>query len=939
MAGLGGARQPRLDQINDKLTVGQLLAFGQQERSSSSCKCSASLSKSYAHSSFGRVRSEGTKKSYSGTPLEPKQSPRVSNRKHSFFGQRSFWPTRLFSQEKRLVSAHIVNPYILYDQSNPWLIPEQGTGLPVTSQTKPSANYPTSCSTLVSTGPANRDEGRLLSLRSKVCKTDDLQNLKNLQTQARLGLIRFVHLPLGPFGTKRSSSGTPLVEVPLVDVPATAGLRPVRASRTVMPLRGIATFRAEFAPLRGAPGTYIYKAGNQNRIYKPDPRLRLTPLESSISADWRNDRKVEASPFRDTSKKRPHIVLPQLSENEWQKSIEWQVKRHFLDEDTRLQPLVATEPYKTFKVKRIDRCLPWLTLEKPSFKLLQWPYKPVGMFALLNPSVPGSAFSIDLAGTTFRQLELRSSSLPKGAKRAELQLGSSCPKATTHAQPDLTRAKGLPVTFSKDRSALSVGSNPLFDVTKKLFSNQGVLAPPRLEQHFGFAYGLLSEAEQPLGVAKRQHFGFAYSEPLGNVNAELLFEPPSTSSWFLIYRLFLALILKEVFKYIYRISLKDFFIRIINSDFGRTITSAEFRQSVQFEPFPEFYKPKNRLKDLIGIKNALLPLSEIIWFLRNNCRSRNGPHGVILLGPEGVDTTAIAQAVAGEAKVPIIVQSLRALTLTHSHPQKRLEKVLLLARAQSPCVLFLDELDVIGQSREGVIRNTSGDGNSLISLNSSQFADRQPQPQSLDDQATSQGRRVDLMLRLLTVMDGLHHLNGVVIITTSKNTATLDPALLRPGRFDRLIHLTLPNHEDRMELFKVKTSGFTRPKDECAKLLQGPGGAQHSLVLRTSARMLSEAEQSPRLGHTDQMPLVERSSLLSVAELEYLCHRTANMGGADIVSAINYSTLRAIVNDTVHTVETLEYGLNCVKALKEKQGVLAPTGLEQHFGFAYGLVS
>ena len=110
----------------------------------------------------------------------------------------------------------------------------------------------------------------------------------------------------------------------------------------------------------------------------------------------------------------------------------------------------------------------------------------------------------------------------------------------------------------------------------------------------------------------------------------------------------------------------------------------------------------------------------------------------------------------------------------------------------------MGELDVIGHSREGVIRNTSGDGNSLISLDSSQFADRQPQLQSPDDQATSQGRRVDLMLRLLTVMDGLHHLNGVVIITTSKNTATLDPALLRPGRFNRLIHLTLPNHEHRL---------------------------------------------------------------------------------------------------------------------------------------------
>ena len=868
------------------------------------------------------------------------ESPRVNDRKHSFFGQRSFWPTRLFSQEERLVSAHIVNPFILYDQSNPWLLPEQGGGLPVTSETKPTANWPTSHSTLVSTSPATRDESQLLTLRSKGCKTDDLQNLKNLQTQARLGLVRFVHVPLGPFGTKRCSEGTPLVEAALVtgqsrtllsesnvqgrmtragggldgfdgraqlslQAPCSAklskgpgrtkpevllaerglnkpkvcypevGLPPTGArsasaqpkvgrsaehgvnlssAKVIIPPKPITPIVDFVAPGFAPQSLAVWqhkqsvmpKAGNQNRIYKPDPRLRLTPLESSISADWRNDRKVEASPFRVTSKERPHIVLPQLSEYEWQKSLEWQLKRHFLDEDTRLEPLVTTEPYKTFKVKRIDRSLPWLTLEKPTFKLFQWPYKPVGVLQLgdlqerdelsfLNPSVPSSASSIDLEKATPRV------TAPFTNRR--FVQASSC-NSPIYSCP-ISLASSL-TTYSKDKSALSVGSNPLFDVTKKLFSSQD------------------------------------------NVNTELLFERPSTSSWFLIYRLFLALILKEVLKYIYRISLKDFFIRIINSDFGRTITSPEFRQSVQFEPFSEFYKPKNRLKDLIGIKNALLPLSEIIWFLRNNCRSRNGPHGVILLGPEGVDGTAIAQAVAGEAKVPIIVQSLRALTLTHSHPQKRLEKVLLLARAQSPCVLFLDELDVIGQTREGVIRNTSGDGNSLISLDSSQFANGQPQLQSPllseaeQDQATSQGRRVDLMLRLLTVMDGLHHLNGVVIITTSKNTATLDPALLRPGRFDRLIHLTLPNHEHRMELFKVKTR---------------------------------------ELGHTDQMSLDERNSLLSVAELEYLSHRTANMGGADIVSAINYSTLRAIVNHTVHTIETLEYGLNCVKALKDKQSV------------------
>ncbi len=869
-------------------------------------------------------------------PNNPVESPGVSDRKHSFFGQKAFSPTRLFSQEERLVSAHIVNPFIRYEQRNPWLIrglsdpcsasgpygvnQNQNKSAPMLSHSMSKADS----SAFVKPALANKPVGfvrkpkvckrssavevhaeRLLAQEEQATpfKIDEVLTRKNLQTQARLGFIRFMHLPVVEAASRTGQSHTLVSQVnPGSSVSAdSASLRQDSANlidrfttpapRSQRTLRNHLQFSANAQPtaeqaVDSPEGSNLQstrpeqpltrKIGNNNRIYKPDLRLRVTSLESSISGDWRNDRKAESSPFRVTSKERSHIVLPQLNENEWQKSLEWQLKRHFFEEDTRLEPLVATESYKTFKVKKFARSIPWLTLEKPSFKHFQWPYKTVGVLSIsqdvgavdpanrrvVTPLLQGLA-TVSQSGSKARLnnpkvYSARNKSAPPFSRRLRSQTEGLHAGASAFVKPMLSRQRSnrysffteplirsgdkaherllnysrIPLassftTYSKNRSSLSGNSSQLFDGTKKIFNSQD------------------------------------------DFNTERLFEPQSASSWFLIYRLFLALILKEVFKYIYRISLKDFFIRIINSDFGRTITSPEFRQSVQFEPFPEFYKPSNRLKDLIGIKNALLPLSEIIWFLRNNCRSRSGPHGVVLLGPEGVDTTAIAQAVAGEAKVPIIVQSLRALTLTHSHPQKRLEKVLHLARKQSPCVLFLDELDAIGKSREGVIRNTSSEGNSLISLDSSKMSTRIPtQLQVPDDQTTSQGRRVDLMLRLLTVMDGLHHLNGVVIITTSKNTATLDPALLRPGRFDRLIHLTLPNTEHRMELFKVKTK---------------------------------------ELGHTDQLPW------------EYLSLRTENMGGTDIVSAINYSALRAIVNDTVHTVETLEYGLNCVKALKEKQ--------------------
>ena len=103
-------------------------------------------------------------------------------------------------------------------------------------------------------------------------------------------------------------------------------------------------------------------------------------------------------------------------------------------------------------------------------------------------------------------------------------------------------------------------------------------------------------------------------------------------------------------------------------------------------------------------------------------------------------------------------------------------------------------------------------------------------------------RRVDLMLRLLTVMDGISHLKGVLIVTTSKNPTLLDPALLRPGRFEKLINLKLPNKKKRIELLKLEIQ---------------------------------------KIGYTNPMPW------------EYFGTETQNMTGTQISSAINHSAFRA----------------------------------------------
>jgi AAA+ superfamily predicted ATPase len=740
----------------------------------------------------GSVHTQPSLTDDEGTPNKDKGS----NRKHSFFGQKIYSPTLGFAQEERLLSAHIVNPSIRYDQNNPWLLPEEEA---VSEQTKWLDNS-TFAHRVSEVSPlllvrvpgeelvSGTSQTKLLSGIPK--EVDDLQNLKNLKTEARLRLIEFL-------------------DSPRIDSAA------VSVARSKANLYLPATFTT----------------GNQNRIYKVDPFFRLmAPPEISPDAPFSDtneqnpdyaeylmhNRKGNVIISPSFSKKCPQILLPQLSESEWQKSIEWQLRSHFFDEDIRLEPLISTKPFTSLKLKRIERSLPWLRLDEQERTSRQ---------QNLRLCSGRGLFQRQSQRKTERSFTLLRSTLPKYSR---------APLANTFT---FSLANNF-ATYSKDRSPLSLTLNKDLGLKGELINT---------------ILSIQNDLNSSRGTP---------------------FEAASISSGLLILRLFLDFTFKEGFKYIYRISLNGLFIKFLNSDFGRAVSSVEYRKSLEFNPLPLFFKPKKRLKDIVGIKSALVPLTEIIWFLRNNCRDRSGPRGVILLGPDGVDIPSIAQAVAGEAKVPIIVQSLRALTFTRGHPQKLLDKILRLARAQSPCVLFLDELDSIGQLREEVTTNLMVDRNSLLSLNSNQKIknkkrDGQPQSQlsSPDGRGIIDGRSVDIMLRLLTVIDGLQDLKNVVVITTSKTNSTLDPALLRPGRFDRVIHLTLPNHENRIELFKAKTR---------------------------------------ELGHTHKMPW------------EYLSVRTANMGGADIVAAINYSVLRAIVNDTVHTVETLEYGLNCVLSKKSR---------------------
>jgi len=179
-------------------------------------------------------------------------------------------------------------------------------------------------------------------------------------------------------------------------------------------------------------------------------------------------------------------------------------------------------------------------------------------------------------------------------------------------------------------------------------------------------------------------------------------------------------------------------------------------------------------KDVAGIKDVKLELEEIIDFLRDPQKYRNLdihlPKGVLLVGPPGVGKTLISKAVAGEANVPFFYQS--GANFVHIYVgmgAKRVSELFKKAKQIAPSIIFIDEIDAVGKSR-GEFRNDE---------------------------------REATLNQLLTEMDGFEESSGVIVIGATNKIEMLDEALLRPGRFDRRIHISLPDFEDRMDTLKL----------------------------------------------------------------------------------------------------------------------------------------
>ena len=224
-------------------------------------------------------------------------------------------------------------------------------------------------------------------------------------------------------------------------------------------------------------------------------------------------------------------------------------------------------------------------------------------------------------------------------------------------------------------------------------------------------------------------------------------------------------------------------------------------------------RPKTRFSDVAGYEGVKQEISEIVDFLRRPEQYRKvgarGPRGVLMVGPPGTGKTLFARAVAGEAEVPFLsITGSSFVEMFVGVGAARVRDLFAEARKRAPSIIFIDEIDAIG-SRRGSGRAFGND------------------------------EREQTLNQLLAEMDGFDESVGVVVLAATNRPESLDPALLRPGRFDRQVTIPLPNQVERAAILRVHARGKNLAPDVdfdlIARATPGFSGADLANLLNEAA--------------------------------------------------------------------------------------------------------
>ena len=219
-----------------------------------------------------------------------------------------------------------------------------------------------------------------------------------------------------------------------------------------------------------------------------------------------------------------------------------------------------------------------------------------------------------------------------------------------------------------------------------------------------------------------------------------------------------------------------------------------------------------RFSDVAGEDEAKENLTEVVDYLHNPAKYKEVgaemPKGILLVGPPGTGKTMLAKAVAGEAGVPFFSMSgSEFVEMFVGMGASKVRDLFKQAKEKAPCIVFIDEIDAIGQKRDG--------------------------------RAGGNDEREQTLNQLLTEMDGFEGNNGVIILAATNRPESLDPALTRPGRFDRRVPVELPDLKGREEILKVHAKKVKLDEsvdfNKIARMASGASGAELANIINEAA--------------------------------------------------------------------------------------------------------
>jgi ATP-dependent Zn protease len=370
-----------------------------------------------------------------------------------------------------------------------------------------------------------------------------------------------------------------------------------------------------------------------------------------------------------------------------------------------------------------------------------------------------------------------------------------------------------------------------------------------------------------------------------------LWEPLTFRSWLVISQVGFAFLVFRILKALADNYGRELLVYLLDLVALLGVLDEDLKQEIEIlmgqreKGFRIISKTTKTFSDIAGIQKLLPEIVEIVWFLRNSGKefsiSKTLPRGVLLTGPPGTGKTLLVQALAGEAEVPVLALSGSSLLEPGESGALKLEILFQEARRLAPCIVFIDEMDTLAQKREQVLQNPMGADEVIESLHEitrqgtqerSSFTGSTPSSdtnssdasETLQSQQDMQREKLRILMQFLVELDGVQGRDGVVVIGATNRPEMLDPAIVRPGRFDRVLELGLPGPEKRQDILKL---------------------------------------------YSQNLGVVQNISW------NYLTHRTAGYSAADLASIMNQSSLRAIMIESSHTIETIEHGIDRITTI------------------------